>query len=633
MNNKKMLREHYDFHIGASFSAYKFLGCHKKDGAYIFRVWAPRADKIFLCGDFNGWDESCPMEKVTSLGIFEVGVDSSKISIGQKYKYKIYSGGRAFYKSDPYGVAMEEPPNAASIICDKSQFEWHDKGWLSHRRAYVRAGIISQPLNVYEVHLGSWKRRADNLFMNYSEIAKELAPYVKQMGYTHIQLMPICEHPFDASLGYQICGFFAPTSRYGDADDFKEFVDIMHTAGIGVILDWVPAIFPTDDYGLFEFDGQPLYEYQSYDRQGSRYSGVRGFDFGREEVQSFLISNAAYFAEQFHIDGLRVNALSSMLWLDCEKKYGYWPPNALGDNRSLEGMAFFKKLNLTMKKEYPDVLMIADEHIGWQNLTSFEGDGGLGFDIKWNNAWTADTLAYVSMDKSQKKQYHENLVYSLCYSTDDKYILPLSHGEFANPKESLIERSYGDYWNKFASARAIMGYMMTHPGKKLSFMGNEIAQFDSWSHNQSIEWFILDYDMHAKFQLYIASLNAFYLEHPELWQNDCDPSGFEWIDANDRERGIIVFKRVDVYKNELIVMLNFTSDVIEDYHLLLDEGGYYTEIFNSDDQKYGGSGVVNTGVRFEAQDLGHPGHPYCIRLRMPPMAMCVVKRTKNKKQA
>lgn len=629
MNSKKMQKEHYDFHIGASFSAYKFMGCHKTEDSYFFRVWAPHADRIFLVGDFNSWDESCPMKKVTLLGIFEAVVDASKIRTGQKYKFKIYNGDRVIYKSDPYGIRMEEPPNAASIICDCTNYEWHDKGWISHRRAFVRSCISAQPMNIYEVHLGTWKKRADGSYMNYSEIAKELAPYVKQMGYTHVQLMPIFEHPLDASLGYQICGFFAPTRRYGGIDDLKRFVDIMHMAGIGVIMDWVPAFFPKDDYGLFEFDGQPLYEYQSYDRQQSRLSGVRYFDLGREEVQSFLISNAAYIAEQFHIDGIRVVATSSMLWLDYEKDYGRWFPNALGDNRNLEAMSFFRKLNFTMKKEHPDVIMIADEHIGWQDLTSFEGDGGLGFDMKWNNAWCYDSMRYISQEQSQRPHYHESLTYSLCYATSDRYILPLSHGEFTYPKKSLVERSCGDYWNKFAGVRALMGYMMTHPGKKLSFMGNEIAQFDSWSYKDGIEWFILDYDMHAKFQLYIADLNGFYLEHPELWQMDFDKRGFEWIDANDKERGIISFKRADAYGNKLYVMINFTSSVTEDYYLGLDEGGYYEEIFNSDAEKYGGSGVINTGARFTAHPAECDEHPYYVRLRMPPMAICVMKRIKK----
>ena len=628
-DNKKMQKEHYDFHMGASFSAYKFMGCHRKGASYTFRVWAPHADKVFLVGDFNSWDETCPMERVTSLGIFEVSVDSAKIIAGQKYKYKIYGKTRILYKSDPYGIRMEEPPNAASIVCDDIEYEWHDRGWMTHRRSLTAAGIASQPMNIYEVHLGSWKRRADGSFMNYAEIAKELAPYVKQMGYTHIQLMPICEHPLDASLGYQICGFFAPTQRYGSADDFKAFVDIMHTAGIGVILDWVPAFFPKDDYGLYEFDGQPLYEYQGYDGQESRASGVRRFDLGKEEVQSFLISNAMYFVNVFHVDGIRVNAVSSMLWLDYEKEYGRWIPNALGDNRNLEAIAFFRKLNFTIKKEHPDVVMIADEHVGWQKLTSFEGDDGLGFDMKWNNDWCYDSMFYIAQEHSQRRNYHEKLIYSLCYATDDKYILPLSHGEFTYPKKSLVERNCGDYWNKFAGARAIMGYMMTHPGKKLNFMGNEIAQFDSWSHKSCLEWFILDYDMHAKFQLYIAELNAFYLEHPELWQLDSDKSGFEWIDANDKERGIISFVRRDAYNNRIYVMINFTSNVVEDYHLALDEGGYFKEIFNSDNEKYGGSGVVNSGIRFVAQPTPDGEHPYCLRMRMPPMAMCVFRQIKK----
>lgn len=629
----KMPVEYYDFHTGLSCRAYSFMGCHKRDQKYEFRVWAPNADKVFLVGDFNGWSESHPMTRATLQGIFEIGVDASEISIGSKYKYKIINGSRTVYKSDPYGVKMESPPNGATIIVEDNDFTWHDRGWLSHRRAACAAGMQNQPMNIYEVHLGSWKKHPDGSFYSYAEIAGELAPYMKQMGYTHIQLMPVSEHPFDASLGYQISGYYAPTSRFGEPDGLKEFVDIMHTAGVGVILDWVPAYFPKDEYGLFEFDGQPLYEYQSYDRQESRSLGMRKFDVGREEVVSFLVSNAIYYVDKYHVDGIRVNAVSQMLCLDYEKEYGRWIPNVLGDNRNLEAIAFFKRLNSVMKKEYPTVLMIAEEYTSWQGLTSFEGENGLGFDMKWNTAWCTDTLSYIEKDPIFRKYHHERLSYSLCYSTDDKYILPMSHVEFSHGKPTLIGKQVGDYWNKFAGARALMGYMMTHPGKKLTFMGCETAQFSEWSYRDSLDWSVLDYDMHARFQLYLADINNFYLAHPELWQCDCDKSGFEWIDANDKERSIIAFDRIDSYGKRLHVIINFTPIPVEDYHLYLDEEGIYEELLNSDDKKYGGSGVVNTGVRFNALPSDISEHPYCVRLRLPPMAICVFKCTRksNKK--
>ena len=613
----KMLAEYYDFHMGSSCRAHTFMGCHMRGERYEFRVWAPNADKVFLVGDFNGWSESHQMTRVTLQGIYEILVDSSLISVGSKYKYKIINGSRTVYKSDPYSLQMECPPHAASIITKLSDFEWHDRGWMAHRRALTRAGMENHPLNIYEVHLGSFKRRSDGGYYSYRELADELAPYLKQMGYTHIQLMPVFEHPFDASLGYQVSGFFSPTSRFGGPDGLKEFVDIMHTAGIGVILDWVPAHFPKDDYGLFEFDGQPLYEYQTYDRQESRSMGVRKFDLGREEVKSFLLSNALYYAENYHVDGIRVNAVSSMLCLDYEKEYGRWLPNALGDNRNLEAISFFRALNSIMKREYPDVLMIAEEHTSWQNLTSFEGEDALGFDMKWNSDWATDTLFYVDKDPIFRKYHHERLTYSLCYSTADKYILPLSHNEFTFGKKSLLDKSFGDYWNKFAGSRALIGYMMTHPGKKLTFMGCETAQFSEWSHSEALDFSVLDYDMHARFQLYVADINNFYLAHPELWQNDASEDGFEWIDANDKDRSVIAFSRADCGGKKLYVIINFTPVPIEDYCLNLQSDGVYEEVFNSDNKKYGGSGVVNTDHKFNAQPSGELEFPYCIRMRLP----------------
>ena len=629
---KKTHSEYYDFHIGNSCRSYELFGCHESGENYVFRVWAPNADKVFLVGDFNGWADTHEMVKITKGGVFEASVDRNLISVGSKYKYKILSEGRILYKSDPYGTKMECPPNAATVIVPENKFEWHDKGWLSHRKSLTRAGIQNYPMNVYEVHLGSWKRRSDKSFYSYSELALDLAPYLKQMGYTHIELMPITEHPLDASLGYQTSGYYAPTSRFGEPQGFMEFVDIMHTAGIGVILDWVPAYFASDEYGLFEFDGKSLYEYSGYGRKESPHGG-KMFDLGREEVISFLVSNAVYWADKYHIDGIRVNATSSMLYRELDEEYDRWLPNILRDNRRYEAVRFFRQLNSAMKREYPDVLMISDEHTSWQNLTSFEGDGALGFDMRWNTEWVSDTMSYVDKDPIFRKYHHENLTYSLCYASADKYILPLSHGEFIHNRKPLIEKSHGDYWNKFATTRALMGYMMTHPGKKHTFMGCEIASFSEWSHTLGIDFSALECDMHAKFQLYISSLNNFYLAHPELWQCDYGSCGFEWIDANDRERSIISFKRMDAGGKALYVIINFTPVPYEDYHLRLDSDGIYEEIFNSDDKKYGGSGVVNTGVKFSSEKSDDEEHPYRIRMRLPPMAISVVRCTRKSKKS
>ena len=628
MGYKKIPSEYYDFHTGTSCRAYEVFGCHANGEKYNFRVWAPGAESVFLVGDFNGWADTHKMERITGGGVFEICVDRGLIGYGSKYKYKILSGGRAIYKSDPYGIKMEAPPNAATVIVPDEKFEWHDRGWLAHRRAVSRAGMQNQPMNIYEVHSGSWKRRDDGGFYSYRELALELAPYLKQMGYTHLQLMPIAEHPLDASLGYHTSGYFAPTSRFGEPWEFKELVDIMHTAGIGVILDLSIAYFSDDEYGLSEFDGECLYEYSGYGGR-KKDCGAKIFDVGREEVVSFLLSNAVYWADKYHVDGIRVCSTSTMLYSELEGEYDRWLPNALRDNRRYEAVRFFKLLNTVMKREYPDVLMISDEHTSWQNLTSFEGDGALGFDMRWNSEWVSDSMAYIEKDPIFRKYHHENLTYSLCYSTADKYILPLSHNEFIHNRKPLIEKPHGDYWNKFATVRALMGYMMTHPGKKLTFMGCELAGFDKWSHIGGLDFSVLDCDMHARFQLYISSINNFYLAHPELWQCDCESGGFEWIDANDKERSIVSYKRMDAGKKALYVVINFTPVPYEDYRLRLDSDGVYEEIFNSDDKKYGGSGVVNTGAKFISERTDDVEFPYSIRMRLPPMAISIVKCTRK----
>ena len=624
MGYKKMPSEYYDFHTGASCRAYELFGCHENGEKYEFSVWAPSADKVFLVGDFNGWADTHQMERVTNGGVYKTSVDKNIISCGSKYKYKILSEDKILYKSDPYGEKMECPPNSATVIVNKNKFEWHDRGWLAHRRSLTRAGMQNHPMNIYEVHTGSWKRRDDGSFYSYRELALELAPYLKQMGYTHIQLMPIAEHPIDASLGYNTSGYYAPTSRFGEPSDFCELVDIMHTAGIGVILDWVPAYFSGDEYGLLEFDGQTLYEYSGYGKNDSTRD-KRMFDLGREEVISFLVSNAIYWADKYHIDGIRVCETSSMLYREIDAEYDRWLPNALRDNRRYEAVRFFRQLNAAMKREYPDVLMISDEHTSWQNLTSFEGDGALGFDMRWNTDWVSDTVEYIEKDPIFRKYHHENLTYSLCYSTADKYILPLSHNEFIHNRKPLIEKPHGDYWNKFATLRAFLGYMMTHPGKKLTFMGSELAGFEKWSHEKGLDFSVLDCDMHARFQLYVAEINNLYLAHPELWQCDAQGSGFEWIEANDKEKSIISYKRIDAGGKKLYIVINFTPVPYEDYHLKLDSDGVYEEIFNSDDKKYGGGGVVNTGAKFNAEQTDDIEFPYCIRMRLPPMAISVVK--------
>ena len=629
MHRKESFADDYYFHTGTACRAYEYMGCHAYGNKYIFKVWAPNADEAYVLGDFNNWSDEHKMQRTTRAGLWEIAIDRDIVSEGSRYKYKFINSGKVVYKSDPYGVKMEAPPTAASIICDIDGYKWNDKGWLNLRKRLFDGRAYDQPMNVYEIHMGSWKRHDNGEYYTYAELADELAPYVKQMGYTHIELMPIAEHPFDGSWGYQVCGYYAPTRRYGTPKEFMEFVDSMHQAGIGVILDWVPAHFPKDEFGLYEFDGQPLYEYQGFDRQEHKIWGTRKFDLGREEVQSFLISNAMYWADKYHIDGLRVDAVSSMIYLDFDKDPGEWLPNVYGDNRCLEAIAFFKKLNGTMKREYPDVLMIAEESSAWDGITSFEGENGLGFDMKWNMGWMNDTLRYMKEDPIYRRYHHEKLTFPLCYAFNERYVLPISHDEVVHGKKSFLDKNPGDYWNKFAGARVFYAWQMTHPGKKLHFMSNEIAQFAEWNHDKGVEWFMLDYDMHAKFQLYCSELNNLYLKYPELWQVDSSWDGFNWIDVNNKEQSIIAFERIDANGRKLQVILNFTPNPCEDYYLGLGDAGTYEEIFNSDDERFGGSGVTNKGVKFKTE-LGEDfGHPYFIRMRIPPMGASIMRCTRK----
>lgn len=612
----------YLFHQGTNYTAYDFLGVHKVgEGKYVFRVWAPNADAVYVVGEFNGWDMSCPMSRITDGGIWEAEAVAFD---GDMYKFRIVNGDRVFDKADPYGVWCEKPPATASIIYDIEKYRWHDRGWMDRRNKLMqKERLYKQPLNIYEMHVGSWKHHVDGSYYNYRELAEDLAPYVKQMGYTHVELMPIMEHPYVPSWGYQICGYYAPSARFGTPDDFMAFVDKMHCAGIGVILDWVPAHFPKDAHGLYEFDGQPLYEYQGEDRIEHAGWGTRRFDVGREEVESFLVSNATFWIDKYHIDGLRVDAVASMLYLDYDKLPGEWVPNVYGDNRCLEAVAFFKKLNSHIAGIYPDVMMIAEESGSFNNLTGTENDG-LGFTYKWNMGWMHDALDYAALDPIYRKYEHNKLTFSLMYAFSEKYVLPISHDEVVHGKKSLLDKMSGDYWQKFANARAFGVYMMTHPGKKLHFMGNEIGQFREWDEEGQIEWFLLDYDMHAQYQLFWAELNHLYLENSPLWSDDCGWDGFKWIEVDDADRSIYSYRRIGNDNSELIVAVNFTPVVRHDYILGVPQAGEYVEILNSDDKKYGGSGVINEGVFKTAEQESH-GLPHRINITLPPLGAVVLK--------
>lgn len=616
--NRQTDQAPYYFHQGTSVRAYEYLGARREGEKLTFRVWAPNAERVTLCGEFDGWGAGIPMER-NRAGDWELTLSGETIPDGTLYKYRIERGGNPFYKADPYGRMCETPPGTATRLLTSSEYVWRDAGWMNYRKKhFTREKVISEPMNVYEVHLGSWKKKEDGSFLSYREAAGELVTYVKQMGYTHIELMPVAEHPFDGSWGYQVTGYYAPTSRFGTPDDFRAFVDTFHEAGIGVILDWVPAHFPKDAHGLYEFDGAPLYEYQGADRMENRGWGTRCFDVGREEVQSFLISNAVYWAEEFHVDGLRVDAVASMLYLDYDRKPGEWVPNVRGGRESLEAIAFFQKLNGVMAKDYPDVLTVAEESTAWAHITGFE-ENGLGFSLKWNMGWMNDMLAYSEEDPLWRRDHHEKLTFAMTYAFSEKYLLPVSHDEVVHGKKSFLDRMPGEYDLKFAGLRAFLAYQMTHPGKKLLFMGSEIGQFREWDFAGQIEWFLLDYEKHAKLQRYVAELNRFYLENAPLWERDGDWSGFSWIDADNRDQSVYSFRRIDAEGREIVILLNFVPIKRENFLLAVPCAGLYREVFNSDAVIYGGEGNENPG-EYRTEPAMLRGYGNAVRITVPAMS-------------
>ena len=555
----------YLFHQGTHFNAYDFLGCHLTEVSegryyYTFRTWAPHATHVYLVGDFCDWERGIPMRRLSDGGVWELEYDSAVSLDGQAYKIRVQSAKGVFFKGDPYAVFSRGGADGASIVCDEHAYPWGDAAWLAHRRATIAArdgAYIPAPINIYEVHLGSFMKHEDGSYLSYRELADALAPYAKSMGYTHVELMPIAEYPFDRSWGYQVCGFYAPTSRYGTPDDLRYFVDTLHRAGIGVLLDWVPAHFPKDAWGLYEFDGYPTYEYQGKDRQESRSWGTRFFDLGRTEVQSFLISNATYWLKEFHFDGLRVDAVSSMLYLDYDREPGEWIPNIYGENKNLEAIAFFRKLNAHLFGLYPDILMIAEESTSWGGITHPVHEGGLGFNMKWNMGWANDFFDYLATDPYFRQYHHNALNFPLLYAYNENYILPVSHDEVVYGKKSLINKPFGSYEDKFRQFKTAVMLQMTYPGKKMMFMGTEYGQFAEWNFEKSLEWFMLDYPAHAALREYVAALNRFYLETPALWEQDFTPRGFTWIYPDAARENMVAFTRNALDGSSLIVVLGF----------------------------------------------------------------------------
>ncbi|MCJ8006346.1 1,4-alpha-glucan branching protein GlgB [Lederbergia wuyishanensis] len=618
------------FHQGTNYHSQDSLGCHKiqwegKVG-FRFAVWAPNAKNIYVVGDFNQWNgEYHPLKQITTEGLW-VGFFTN-IPIGIAYKYKIItSNGETLLKSDPYALQSELRPANASIVTRHSIYEWKDRDWQETKK---EVHPFSSPISVYEVHLGSWKKKNNGQFYTYCELADELVPYVKTLGFTHIELLPLAEHPFDLSWGYQITGYFSVTSRYGTRDDFKYFIDVCHQNGLGVIIDWVPGHFCKDDFGLREFDGMPLYEYQDPCKAEKLSWGTLTFDFGRPEVQSFLISNALFWIEEYHVDGIRVDAVASMLYLnfdryDQEKIY-----NSYGGEENLEAYAFIRKLNEVIFSFHPNVLMMAEDSSDLPLVTAPTYLGGLGFNYKWNMGWMNDMLEYMEKDPIYRKWHHHLLTFSFMYSHSENFLLPLSHDEVVHGKKSLLDKMPGDQWQQFANLRLLYGYMMGHPGKKLLFMGGELAQYSEWKDQEQLDWHLLEYPLHRGIFDYVKALNHFYIENPALYELDHEHSGFEWIDPHNIDQSTIVFRRCGRTPNEeLIFVCNFTPNVSYDYKVGVPVPGVYREIFNSDRCEFGGSGQLNENPHISFPKKWH-GLPQHIRIKIPPLAIAVFKREES----
>ncbi|WP_040683011.1 1,4-alpha-glucan branching protein GlgB [Thermosinus carboxydivorans] len=613
----------YLFNEGTHHFAYRLLGAHlvEQDGQHgvRFAVWAPAARAVSVIGSFNSWNgDKNPLTPVGNSGVWAGFVPA--IGPGELYKYRIVTpSGAAVLKADPYAFQAELRPNTASIVCDLSGYHWQDSDW---RAQQVARPLYDRPLLIYEVHLGSWRRKAGGKWLNYRELAHELADYAAGMGYTHIELLPLAEHPFDGSWGYQATGYYAVTSRYGTPHDFMYFVDYCHQKGLGVIIDWAPSHFCMDEHGLAAFDGTRLYEGDWWRRENRQW-GTANFDLGRPQVVSYLIANAVFWFDVYHVDGLRVDAVANMLYLDYGRGHGEWQPNRYGDNCYLEGVAFLKKLNETIFHYFPYGLMIAEESTAWPLVSRPTYLGGLGFNFKWNMGWMNDVLKYMQLDPIFRKYHHYLLTFSLMYAFAENFILPFSHDEAVHGKKSLLDKMPGDYWQKFANLRLLYAYWLAHPGKKLLFMGSEFGQFSEWKYNDSLDWHLLGYDMHRKLHAFVSRLNWFYRQHRALWECDHVMQGFKWIDCCDSEQSVLVFLRQDQHGDFIIIACNFTPVVRCNYRIGAPAPGIYQEIFNSDEEVFGGSGQTNPPLTAEA--LPWHGEPYSLTVTLPPLAAIFLK--------
>ncbi|MDU1968069.1 MAG: 1,4-alpha-glucan branching protein GlgB [Clostridium perfringens] len=614
---------------GKEHLAYKFMGAHfvtenRKKGIR-FTTWAPRASKIYVIGDFNNWElkEEASMEKINERGIWSLFIP--KLEEGIKYKFAVVNecGNNTVYKADPYAFKSELRPNTASVLTKIKSFRWGDKRWLNKRE---KDGLDNKPMNIYELHLGSWKRK-DGEFMTYEEISEILPEYIKEMGYTHVEFMPINEHPLDASWGYQGVGYYSVTSRYGDLNGLKTLINKLHKNNIGVLLDWVPSHFCKDEHGLFMFDGSPTYEYEAWWKANNEGWGTCNFDLGRPEVKSFLFSNAMYWINEFHIDGLRVDAVSNMLYLDYGREYGEWETNIYGGNGNLEAIAFLKELNTIIKKEGKGAITVAEESTSWEGITKPVEEDGLGFDYKWNMGWMNDTLSYIELDPIYRKYHHNKMNFSMMYNYSEKFILPISHDEVVHGKKSLINKMWGDDWKKYAGLRLYASFMMGHPGKKLMFMGCEFGQFVEWREWEELQWNVIEeFDIHRKTKEYFKALNHFYLENNSLWSLDYEEEGFRWIDADNSEQSVLSFIRIGKNKKEkLIFICNFTPEVYYDFKVGVPELGEYVEVFNSDSLEFGGAGNIMGDNILEAKEESFKEFDYSINVKVPPLGTLVLK--------